>query len=110
MGAIESPTRIAEYSKTEAALAELTVRYQGVTFEVTTKDGMKAAKTARATLRDLRVALETKRQEIKEPVLVQGRLIDSEAKRISKALEALEDPIDAQIKGEERKQEEIRLA
>jgi colicin import membrane protein len=103
-------TKVAEYSQTEAALTELRSRHAGATFAVATKDGMKLAKAARAELRTLRVALEAKRVEIKAPVLKQANLIDTEAKRITRELEALEDPIDAQIKAEEKRIEEARIA
>lgn len=94
-------TQIAEYSPTEAALAELANRYRGVVFDVRTKDGMKAAAKARAELRGYRTDLERKRVEIKGPALERCRLIDTEAKRIREAIEALEDPIVEQIEVEE---------
>jgi colicin import membrane protein len=103
-------TQIVEYSQTEAALADLASRYKGVLFDVTTPTGMSEAKRSRAEIRDYRVALEKKRVEIKAPALERCRLIDAEAKRITAELSALEDPIDSQIKVEERKKEEARLA
>lgn len=96
---------IVEYSKTEAALADLATRYKGVVFEVLTVKGMDAAKKARAELRDYRTSLESKRVEIKAPALERCRLIDAEAKRITSALVALEDPIDAQIKAQEARRD-----
>lgn len=103
-------TKIAEYSATEAALAELRGKFAGVSFEVATKPGMKAAVEARAQLRGYRVSLEKKRVEIKRPVLEQANLIDSEARRITAALAALEDPIDAQITAEQKRIEDARQA
>lgn len=103
-------TTIAEYSQTEQALATLRDKYKGVVFEVTTTKGMTAAKDARAELRGLRTTLEKKRQEIKAPALERCRAIDSEAKRITAELSALEDPIDETIKIEEHRKEEERLA
>lgn len=102
-------TAIAEYTETAAALAELRQRHHGVVYDVTNPKEMKKAKEARAELRGLRVALEKKRQELKAPVLERGRLLDSEAKRITEELVALEDPIDIQIKAEEARAEEERL-
>ena len=101
-------TQITEYSKTDAALAELSQRYKGVLFEVATKEGMVAARTARAELRGYRVELEKTRVEIKAPALERCNLIDSEAKRIKAQLESLEDPIDQQIKLEEDRKERER--
>lgn len=104
--ALASP--IAEYNATAAALAELRTRYEGAEYEVGSTAGMKAAKGARAELRGLRTDLEAKRKELKQPVLERGRLIDDEAKRITAELVALENPIDEQIKAEERRREEER--
>lgn len=98
-------TAIQEYSKTDAALADLAGRFKGVVFDVTTTAGMQSARIARAELRGYRVDLEKTRVEIKAPALERCRLIDAEAKRISSVLTGLEDPIDAQIKSEEKRKE-----
>lgn len=99
---------IGEYSKTEAALAALRESYKGVIYDVATAEGMTAARKGRAELRRWRVDLEEERVRIKAPALQRCRDIDSEAKRITAELSALEDPIDAQIKAEERRAEEVR--
>jgi colicin import membrane protein len=96
-------TSIAEYSATDSALAELRHKYETAVFDVTSGKGMEQAKKARAELRDYRVTLEKTRVEIKAPALERCRQIDSEAKRITAELEALEEPIDAQIKAEENR-------
>jgi len=88
---------IVEYNETEQALAQLQHKYNSAVYDVTTKQGYLAATLARRELRELRVALEKRRGEVKAPVIEQGRLIDAEAKRITALLEALEKPIDAQI-------------
>lgn len=103
-------TEIQEYSRTEAALADLAQKYKGVVFEVSTPAGMKSAKEARADIRTYRTSLEKMRVQIKEPALRRCQLIDSEAKRITAALVALEEPIDQVIKQEEERKENIRLA
>lgn len=103
-------TEIVEYSQTEQALAELRNKYENAVFDVSTTKGMTQAKEARAEVRGYRVALEKKRVEIKAPALERCRLIDTEAKRITAALEALEGPIDSIIKTEEARKEEERLA
>jgi hypothetical protein len=97
--------QIAEYSATAAALSELHTKYDKVLFQVETTKGMKDAVAARKELRDLRVGLEKMRKEIKAPALLRCQLIDSEAKEITAKLTALEDPIDSQIKAEERRKE-----
>lgn len=100
-------TAIAEYSATDAALADLRTKYEAVVFDVTNGKGMAEAKKARAEIRDYRVSLEKCRVEIKAPALERCRQIDSEAKRITAELESLENPIDRQIKDEMgRKQRE----
>lgn len=103
-------TEIQEYSKTEAALAELSAKYDGVIYDLSTREGLKAATSGRAELRDYRVNLEKTRKEIKAPALLRCQLIDSEAKRISTIISFLEEPIDEQIKAEERRKEEERTA
>lgn len=102
--------QITEYSKTAAALAELRKKYEGAVFPMGSTAGMKQAKEARAEIKGYRVDLEKLRKDIKAPALERCRLIDEEAKRITAALEALENPIDEQIKAEETRKEAERKA
>jgi len=102
---VEPVTTIAEYSETAAALATLAQKYKGVVFEVSSTAGMADAIKGRAELRGYRVNLEKTRKLIKEPALDHCRKIDTEAKRITAELEALECPIDDQIKMEESRKE-----
>lgn len=97
----EACTTIAEYSPTARALAEMRTKYADAVFDVSTGKGMAVAKEARAELREHRVSLEKERVRIKAPALERCRQIDSEAKRITAELEALEQPIDQQIKRHE---------
>ncbi len=99
---------IAEFNATEIALADFKLQYQSLVFNVATTAGMADAKAARMTLRGHRTSLEKRRKQLKEDILVRGRLIDGEAKRITAEIEALEDPIDAQIKAEENRKEAER--
>ena len=101
---------VVEYSPVDAALAELRSRYADVVFPVETKDGMKDAKEVRSKLVKLRTGLEAKRKEIKEPALRRAQAIDAEAKMITTAIKAIEDPIDAQIKAEEARIEAEKAA
>lgn len=103
-------TEIAEYSPTAAALAGLRARLSNVAYDVTTGKGLDIAKKDRAEVRDLRVALEKKRVELKAPALERSRLIDAEAKALTAELVALEKPIDDQIKAEERRKEAEKAA
>ena len=100
---------LVEYSRTEAALAELRSKYAGAKFDLTTTAGDKAARAARLELVTLRTGLEKKRKELKAPAVEFGKKIDDEAKRITGEIVALEDPIDAQIKADEKRREEERL-
>jgi colicin import membrane protein len=102
-------TEITEYTKTEAALADLNARYGAVIFDTSTTKGMQEAVAGRAEIRGYRVDLEKERVRIKAPALERCRLIDTEAKRITAALEALENPIDAAIKAEQQRKENERL-
>ena len=103
------PTAIVEYHPTAAALARLRQKY-AAPFAVTTAPGLAAAKAARAEIRGLRGALEKTRAELKAPLLAHGQLIDAEAKRINTALLAIEEPIDAAIKEEEKRKTEEKAA
>lgn len=101
---------IVEYSPTAAALADLAKRMAKVVYDVSTPKGMAIAKADRAEVRDLRVALEKKRVEIKEPALTRCREIDTEAKRITAELLKFEGPPDQAIKAHEAKIEAERRA
>ncbi|CDH47744.1 hypothetical protein [Candidatus Contendibacter odensensis] len=102
-------TAITEYRTTTAALALLREKY-AAPFDVTTNPGMTAAKAARVEIRGLRSTLEKTRAEIKAPVLLRGQQIDAEAKRINAELWAIEEPIDAAIKAEEKRKAEEKAA
>jgi hypothetical protein len=106
----KTETAIVEYSPTAAALADIASRMAKVVYDVSTPAGMAAAKKDRAEVRDLRVALEKKRKEIKEPALKRCNEIDTEAKRITAELLKYETPPDEAIKAEERRIEDERLA
>ena len=99
-------TEIAEYSPTAAALAELRQKYEKAVYDTSTVVGMAKAVAARRELREVRVNLEKLRKELKAPALERSRLIDAEAKDLTQQLEALEGPIDAQIKAEEQRKAE----
>jgi len=100
--------KIAEYSATAAALADLNHRFKGVVFDVSKKEGMVDAVKARAELRGYYVSLEKMRKELKAPALERSRLIDHEAKILDAEIHALHDPIDETIKSEETRKERER--
>lgn len=94
-------TAIVAFGPTAMILGALEKEYKGRIYDVTTKEGDAAAREARRKLVAARTGLEDIRKTEKAEILERGRLIDSEAKRITAVLKALEDPIDAQIKAEE---------
>lgn len=107
---MSTETAIAEYSPTAAALADLSKRMAKVVYDVSTPAGMAAAKKDRAEVRDLRVALEKKRVEIKAPALKRCTEIDTEAKRITAELLKYETPPDNAIKREEKRIDDEKQA
>lgn len=98
------------YKPYKAAIEELKSKYGGVIFEVHTKAGMAQAKEARREILDPVYATEKLRKQLKAPALEFSRRIDGDAKEIDVALRALAEPIDAQIKDQEAKEEAEREA
>lgn len=103
-------TKLASFDALEQRIPGLKHTYGGVVFDVTTAKGMAAAKAARAAVREPRFECETFRKELKAPILELGRQVDSRAKEITTALEAIEDPIHEQITNEEARKEREREA
>lgn len=101
---------VAEYNPIAAGLAECRQRYAGVVYDLRTTKGNDDAHKARKELVTLRTSLESKRKELKAPLLAQAKLVDDEAKRITGELLALEEPIDAQIKADEARREAEKQA
>lgn len=93
---------IVEYHATETGLANLRHRLANIVHDCTTTKGMDAARKDRRECVTLRTALEVVREREKKPVLDRGRTLDAEAKRINAEIDALEKPIDEQIKRVER--------
>lgn len=99
-------TQLAEFDLVEAGLADLERKYKGVAYDCTTKKGMDDACAARLEIRKPRFAVENARKAAKAPVLKLGRDIDARAATITARLQAIEDPIDDQVKAQERKEAE----
>lgn len=97
---------VAEYSKTDAALAELKQKYSTLP-DVNTEDGYALVKAGIKELTGFRTSLEEARKRVKAPYLQAGSIIDAEAKRITAELVALEDPMKAAKKEvDDRKERE----
>ena len=94
---------VQEYSAVYAGLAALRGRFAGVVFDLATTEGDKLARAGRLELVRLRGQIEARRVEVKAPVLKRGKLIDSEAARITAEIIKMETPIDEQIKADERR-------
>lgn len=100
---IEVNKAVAEFDRVAAGLADLETKYKDVVFDVSTSSGMAVAKSARAEIREPRYEVEKIRKSAKAPILALGKHLDSEAARITLALEAIENPIDSVIKAEEQR-------
>jgi len=99
---------IVAYSPTKAALADLTARFKGLVFDVTTPKGMADAKAAHKEIAAHRITLEKAREAEKAESLAYGRYVDSEAKKIAEQIAALEDPIKQQIEVETKREQRAR--
>jgi colicin import membrane protein len=101
-------SNIVEYDPIETALADLRQRFSAVVFDTSTTKGLDEARKARADIREYRYGLEATREKLKAPVILRGKAIESEAKRLTAELLAIEEPIDSQIKSEEARREAAR--
>lgn len=106
---VEEVKSIEKYSMIEAGLAKLKERHLNVVIDVTTPEGMKAAKEGRAELKRVRLDLEDARVEEKAESLAYGKRVDSEANRIKAVIVPMEDAYDNAIKAEEKRVKEIEL-
>lgn len=102
-------TTVAEYSETALALAALEGRFANLVVDVSTKKGLEAATKDVAELRTLRTSLEKRRKELKAPLLLQEKALDSEAARLTAKISALEEPIKLQVDAENARIENARL-
>ncbi|MDT8419377.1 MAG: hypothetical protein RQ754_03010 [Desulfuromonadales bacterium] len=95
-----------EYGVSDAKIAEIAEKYKDLQ-EIKDSASMGMAMAGRRECRELRIAVEKKRKDLKADALEYGRRVDGEAKRITASLEAIEKPLDTLIKAEEaRKQAE----
>lgn len=101
---------LTDFDAVAAGLEQLNKNYAGMLFEVDTPKGMEMAKAARAVLRKPRYEIERIRKDAKAPLLAIGKKLDAEAARITAEIMKLEDPIDRQIKNEETRKDNERIA
>jgi len=95
-------TKIAEFKKTDSALADLKKRYTVVP-DMASKEGYETGRLAIAELRGYRVALDKLRIELNADDQVRIKARNTEANRIKGALVALEDPLKNAKKAEDEK-------
>ena len=92
---IEAPAQhVVEYNITDAQLAKLAKKHENVD----ASEDYAGAKEAAKECQVLRKTLEDKRVFLKADALAYGRAVDGEAKRIREKIEAIEEPIKAQLK------------
>ncbi len=105
---VSTEITVLDYVETAKKVLEITAVYTGAVYEVATKPGMEMAKAARRDLVALRTDLERTRESLKAPVIKLGRDIDAQAKAITAAIVAMEEPIDKQISTEEERKKTER--
>lgn len=107
---IDVQNAVAEFDRVAGGLAALKGLYAGVVYDVRTTKGMDDAKAARLALRKPRYEIEAIRKSAKAPIIALGKKLDSEAARITAEIMTIEGPVDEQIKNEEKRKEDERLA
>lgn len=90
-GNIDKPIK---FAVTNEAIRALAKKLTGL--KADTPNGYQLVKNGIADVRDLRVGVEKKRKELKEDAIRYGKLVDGEAKRITDALVAIEEPLKAE--------------
>lgn len=99
-------SQLSEFDRVEAGIGELERKFKNVVYAVDTPKGMREACESRAAINKPIYATEHARKTAKAPVLELGRYIDSRAKNIDTRLRAVVNPIDDQIKAQEKKEAE----
>lgn len=103
-------TQVAEIDRVSAGIAELERKYKGTVFDVSTAKGLAEAKIARAEIREPRFAVGRALEAAKRPLNDLKAAVAGRAAEIAAQLQALETPIDQQIKAEEDRKEAEKAA
>ena len=109
-------TELKKFSLTDAAIEQMEKEFLPLVVKgVEDKDGYKAVREARLTVKEHRVKVEKTRKELKADSLAFGKAVDGEAKRITTKLESIETHLQEQEdivakEFERRKAEEEALA
>jgi hypothetical protein len=116
---IESPTTtalavvtksIAEINAVDSTIADLESKYRGVVFAVDTAEGMDEARKARAAIREPRYALQNIEKGVKAALNGLKTSVGEQIGPYITRIEAIEDPVHLQIKGQEEREEATRKA
>lgn len=102
---IEGSARAITYATTVTEIMVLAKQYKGID----ARANFETARAARQHLRTLRVGIEARRKELKAEALEFGRQVDGGAKVLREAIEAIENPIDAQIKAIEQEEAKAKF-
>ena len=101
-----------QYSPSDGAIAEMKQRFSGLTCATPTE--YEKVRSAIATTRSHRVAIEKRRVELKADALAWGKKVDAEAKRLTALLLEIEEPLKAAKQAvddeKERKAKEVAEA
>lgn len=96
---MEDIKELVKYSVTDEALAQYRKEFLPLTIKgLDDHEGYEKVKNARLFIKGERVNVEKKRVELKASALEYGRAVDSEAKRITTAIEEVEDHLMAEQK------------
>ena len=91
---------------TDAAILELEKKHRGL--KVSDSKELKTATAARKEVRDLRIAVQNRNKDLKKSLNNAKKSIDAEADRIITKLQAIESPLDTEIKNYQEEQERIK--
>ncbi len=82
---------VVRFDVTEADLAAIREEYSGLTAD--TPEGYESTRLAIGNCRKTRVAIESRRKDLKRDALTYGRAVDSAAKQLTALVEAIEAPL-----------------
>ena len=104
----EIVSAVAAYSGllTDAKLAEYRERFSRLSAQ--TKDGYEDVRKAIAVCRTTRTAIDKKRKELNEGAQVYIRTVNGEAKRLTEAIEAIEEPLKTEKQSADDERERLK--
>lgn len=94
---------VGDFDSVAAGLADLATKYKNTVYAVATTKGMEEAKAARMEVREARFKVQRALEAAKSPLNTLKADITARANEIIAQITPLEDPIDAQIKAEEKR-------